>query len=140
MVRYWDTSALVPLLAMEERSDDVSHAFAIDHEVVTWWGTVLECESALARRERDGHAIAQGWELLGLLAASWREVAPTERLRRLARRLVRTHALRGADACQLAAALTAADGDPESLDLLTYDVRLAAAAAREGFRVVSPGT
>jgi len=125
---------------MEDRSDDIDRVYAIDHEVVTWWGTVVECESALARRERDGHAVAQSRELLGLLASSWQEVAPTEALRRLARRLVRTHAVRGADAYQLAAALTAADGDPESMDLLTYGIRIAAAARREGFRVLSPGS
>lgn len=139
MVRYWDTSALVPLLATEERTEAVERTHAADDAIVTWWGTSVECESALARRERQGHQADRGRDLHAMLAASWREVAPSEELRRLARRLVRTHALRAADALQLAAALTASDGDPGALEFLTYDTRLADAAKKEGFRVVSPG-
>ncbi|MGB3551121.1 MAG: hypothetical protein WA993_10545 [Candidatus Binatus sp.] len=46
------------------------------------------------------------------------------------------HSLRAADALQLGAALVAADGDPQSLELVTLDRRLADAARREGFPVL----
>jgi predicted nucleic acid-binding protein len=46
------------------------------------------------------------------------------------------HPLRAADALQLGAALFAADGDPQSLELVTLDRRLADAARREGFPVL----
>ena len=46
------------------------------------------------------------------------------------------HPLRTADALQLGAALVAADGDPQSLELVTLDRRLADAARREGFPVL----
>ena len=56
-----------------------------------------------------------------------------------ARRLVRVHDLRAADAFQLAAARVAADGQPGTLPLVTLDERLALAASREGFRVLGSG-
>lgn len=80
----------------------------------------------------------KGRDLLSLLSASWTEVPPTDDVRRLARRLVRVHPLRAADALQLAAAITAADGRPERLPFVTLDVRLADAASREGFKVIQP--
>jgi hypothetical protein len=42
-VRYWDTSAIVPLLVDEATSDAVKDAFEADPLVVTWWGTAVEC-------------------------------------------------------------------------------------------------
>ena len=73
---------------------------------------------------------------LGLLSASWLEIEPLEQVRKRAIRLLRVHPLRAADALQLAAALTAADEDPERLDLVSSYDRLSAAARREGFRVL----
>jgi hypothetical protein len=70
------------------------------------------------------------------LRAEWDEIEPTESIRRTARRLLRTHPLRAADALQLAAALNAAGDDPASLDVVTLDYRLVDAARREGFRVL----
>ena len=59
-----------------------------------------------------------------------------ERVKASARRLLRLHPLRAADALQLGAALAWADGAPEGLIVHTFDRRLAAAAEREGFRVI----
>lgn len=73
---------------------------------------------------------------LGLLAASWVEIEPVEQVRRRAIRLLRLHPLRAADALQLAAALTAADEDPQRLDVVSSDDHLSAAARREGFKVL----
>ena len=60
---------------------------------------------------------------------------PTDRLHALAQRMLRVHALRAADALQLAAALLASDEEPAGLEVVTLDSRLADAARREGFRV-----
>jgi hypothetical protein len=46
------------------------------------------------------------------------------------------HALRAADALQLAAAYLAAERRPSSLEFLTLDERLGAAASKEGFVVI----
>lgn len=72
---------------------------------------------------------------LDLLARSWNEVRPVVAVRTVARRLLRVHTLGTADALQLAGAVVAVEGQPASLELVTLDERLAAAARREGFTV-----
>jgi predicted nucleic acid-binding protein len=56
-------------------------------------------------------------------------------VRSVAERMLRVHALRAADALQLAAATIAAERDPPTLELVSLDERLNAAAAKEGFRI-----
>jgi hypothetical protein len=69
------------------------------------------------------------------LANSWHEVDPSESVREVAIRFLRVHPLRSADALQLAAAFVAAQRRPASLELVTLDDRLGAAARKEGFAV-----
>ncbi len=73
---------------------------------------------------------------LDLLAEAWVQVEPGPALQQVARRLLRTHPLRAADAFQLAAALTAADGEPRRLPFVCRDERLSLAADREGLPLV----
>ena len=142
-MRFWDSSAIVPLLVAESFSTEVMAEYESDPEAIVWWATEVECVSALARLERDGSldgpATVDALERLRGLAGAWREVQPIARVRQTAIRLLRVHRLRGADALQLAAAIAAAEDHPASLPLVTLDGRLAQAAEREGFRVVSPG-
>jgi predicted nucleic acid-binding protein len=111
-----------------------------DPTIVVWWGAAVECGSALARLERSGDEGAvtarTGFLRLEALTGAWTEVAPSEALRRVATRLVRSHGLRPADALHLAAAIEAGGRQPQSLDFVCLDQRLAAAAAREGFHVL----
>jgi predicted nucleic acid-binding protein len=65
------------------------------------------------------------------------EVQPTTAVRDRALRLLRVHALRAADAFQLAAALIACEEQPRDSFFYTGDQRLAAAAQAEGFTVPS---
>ncbi|MDP3775565.1 MAG: hypothetical protein Q8Q85_14995 [Gemmatimonadales bacterium] len=51
-MRFWDASALVPLHVAERRTADMRALFKDDEAVVVWWGTVVECASALARQHR----------------------------------------------------------------------------------------
>jgi hypothetical protein len=51
---------------------------------------------------------------------------------------MRVHALRAADALQIAAAYLRAEGRPRTLDVVTLDERVAAAARKEGFVVTEP--
>lgn len=105
-----------------------------------WWATGIECASAIARRERaevGGTATARdAYQTLDSLSSAWHEIAPSDALRDEARRLVRVHDLRAADALQLAAARVASDGSPATLPFVTLDERLALAARREGFPVL----
>ena len=75
---------------------------------------------------------------LAELAADWHEVAPTREIRDIAKRLLRVHALRAADALQLAAALAMAENNPSSLGFVCTDDRLRDAAARQGFTRILP--
>lgn len=139
-MRFWDTSALVPLVVEEATSQDARRAFADDSEIVVWWGTSVECCSAIARAERDARidqpGITEALIGLGVLQGGWLQMDATARLREIAERLTRIHPLRAADALQLAAATLAAEGQPASLPFVTLDDRLAIAADREGFRVI----
>lgn len=136
---FWDSSALVPTLAVEPTTRRMSDALADDGTVLVWWGTLVEIASALTRRERAGahdrSRVVDAYAALDDLAARWTEVPPSDAVRDDARRLVRVHDLRAADAFQLAAARIAADGDPGALPFVTLDERLALAASREGFPV-----
>ena len=141
-MRYWDTSAIVPLLADEAASEGVAREYERDPDMVVWWSTVIECASAIARREREGglrpREVSEAFGRLEALELAWREVQPIDRLRSQAVRLLRVHPLRAGDALQLAAALIAAEDHPRTLPLLTLDDQVALAAEREGFPVLKP--
>jgi hypothetical protein len=62
-------------------------------------------------------------------------------MREAAVRFLRVHPLRSADALQLAAAFIAAERRPSSLQVVTLDDRLTAAARKEGFVLIeTPST
>jgi len=136
-MRFWDSSALVPLMAAEEATRAVSSLYAQDPEVAVWWATPVECASAVARLEREdtlpARQAGEAFARLDAFAASWLQVEPTDEIRELARRLLRVHPLRAADALQLASAIVAAERRPATLAFVTLDDRLRAAAAKEGF-------
>jgi predicted nucleic acid-binding protein len=69
-------------------------------------------------------------------ASTWIQISDAVAARIHAERIVVDYPLRSADALQLGAALIAADGDPQSLELVTLDRGLADAARREGFPVL----
>jgi len=139
-VRFWDASAIVPLLVGEPSRDALLALLERDASMLVWWGTPVECASALARREREGaiglDAATDALERLRELATAWQEVLPSEPVRTVAQRLLRTHPLRAADSLQLAAAIVGAESEPASLEFVGLDARLNEAAMREGFRVV----
>lgn len=129
----------MPLLA-EEPTTDALRRLYLDQPAVVWWGTALECASAIARLERDRalavDAAAAAFDRLDAISRSWIEIEPVDAVREVARRMLRVHPLRAADALQLAAAVVAAERRPASLPFLTLDARLRTAAAREGFPLV----
>lgn len=139
-MRYWDSSALLPLVVLEETTGAMQSLVRADADVITWWGSRVEAASALARLGReaalDGPAFQAAFTRLSSLAETWDEVLPSEQVRDHGIRLLRVHPLRAVDALQLAAALVAAEYRPESLPLVTLDNRLRDAALREGFEVL----
>lgn len=142
-MRFWDSSAIVPLLVEDPASSKVLAELERDPQVVTWWGTETECASAIMRKEREGalgqRDVSEALDRLDALSAAWQEVQASPALRRASIRLLRVHPLRTAVALQLAAAAIVVDGRPATLPFVTRDARLAEAATREGFTVVVPG-
>jgi hypothetical protein len=143
-VKFWDASAIVPLLVAEPPRDALIHLASQDPVMLVWWGSPVECVAAIARREREGFlTLADAGvaiDSLRRLAAEWQEIVPADAIRATAMRLLRVHALRAADSLQLAAAVVVADGEPSGLDFVTLDDRLAEAAQREGFRALPDRT
>lgn len=139
-MRFWDSSAIVPLIVEQAGSNEASAWIAEDNEIVIWTLTPVEIVSALQRLAREGllkdrKALAAEELAMDLLEGA-HEITGVERVKTLARRALRTHALRAADALQLGAALLWAEHDTEGAVLHTLDQRLALAALREGFRVL----
>jgi len=140
-MRYWDASAILPLLAMEPSTERRKAHLQEDPAILTWWGSRIECVSALNRLlgeqrigEKDYEQVLRDLEAL---SSGWTEVQPSEKLRRRALRLLRVHPLRTADALQLGAALVGSGENPAALPFVSGDPRLNDAARKEGFRLLS---
>lgn len=138
-MRFWDSSAVVPIVFEESTTNAVRELIRQDGEMVVWWGTSVECSSAVSRRAGEGASpvlIAQAHAALARLESRWREVQPDEAVKQVARRLLGDHPLRGADALQLSAAFVAANHLASSLEFVSLDTRLIEAARLEGFRII----
>src|SRR4030095_10914781 len=111
-----------------------------DEALGAWLLSDVEVCSAIERQRRsDELTDAQYDRALSDFDAVWRGarlVQTIDAVKLRARRVLALHALGAADALQLGAALVAADEDPRRLDLVCLDLRLCAAARREGFRVI----
>ncbi|TMA79875.1 MAG: type II toxin-antitoxin system VapC family toxin [Deltaproteobacteria bacterium] len=139
-MRFWDTSALVPLLVTQGTSPQTDEWLAEDGDIAVWTLTAIELTSALmllaregAIRERDAHETEVR---IDELLRSCHTIVDVEAVKSQARRLLRVHPLRAADALQLGAAWEWAAGRPANRIVHTLDARLAVAARREGFRVI----
>jgi uncharacterized protein len=139
-VKFWDTSAIVPLLVAEKTTARLQALGRRDPDMLAWWGSAVECASALARLERDAaldaNSAAVAFQRLRQIADAWHEIEPSQLVSENAVRFLRVHPLRAADALQLAAAFVAAERRPPSLQVVTLDERLAEAMRKEGFAVV----
>jgi predicted nucleic acid-binding protein len=139
-MRFWDASAIVPLIVAEEVSASLLELLTTDPVMAVWWGSPVEVCSAVSRREREGALDAASanaaLQRLRALGRAWHEITPSDPIRAIAQRTLRVHPLRAADSLQLAAAIAIAERDPASLPIVCLDQRLADAARREGFEVV----
>lgn len=138
-MKFWDSSALVPLLVEEETTVPLRDLYLSEPGAITWWGTSIECVSALSRLERENklsaREVTSALERLDALARHWQRIEPVDTVLETARRLLRVHPLRAADSLQLAAAFLASEGRPSTLEFVCLDDRLVTAAQREGFLV-----
>src|SRR5687768_5805726 len=101
-MRYWDSSALIPLWVNEPSTPRIASLLQEDDEIATWWGTRIECFAALWRIGRIDEAntaeIRSAAERLRKSIPDWTTIDPSEDLVRRAERLLRIHPLRAGDA------------------------------------------
>lgn len=139
-MRFWDSSAVVPLVVQQAASSQADPWFAKDPALVLWTFTPVEVVSGLHRLLREGAVkdddVRAAENRLQEIVAAAHVVVGVEPVKATAVRLLRVHPLRAADALQLAAALCWARNDPRGRELVTWDERLARAAIREGFSVL----
>ena len=139
-MRFWDSSAVVPLLLEEPNTRRVAALLRSDRECWIWWATRTECFSGLHRRARAGDLepaqLSISRQRLSRFDEAAAVVLPSEAIRSRADRLLALHPLRAGDALQLAALLAAAEERPADLPFVTLDDRFAEAARKEGFRVL----
>lgn len=139
-MKYWDSSALVPLFVAEKSSKLLRTIYSEDTAVLSWTLSDIEVDSAFSRLSREGAASREDLETAASsFEAFWRGVhvvALVDAVKTRARRLLRLHLLTAADALQLGAALVAVEDDPRRFALVSLDERLRAAGGREGFRLI----
>jgi predicted nucleic acid-binding protein len=141
-MKFWDSSAIVPLVVTEENTDYCVSLLSDDPEMLIWCLSRVGVISALRRRVREDDLTEDEFrrakEQLNIILDSAYEVSAVEKVRSRALRLLEVHPLRAADACQLASVLVGTQEDPERLAIVCFDHRLENAAIKEGF-VVNPG-
>lgn len=139
-VAFWDASAVVPLCCLQPQTQAARQARRLFPQLVTWWATSVECNSALRRLERAQELTAretqQAFQELDRLRLRWTEVAPLEEVKSLAERLLGAHPLRAADSLQLAAALIWCNRHPRGKTFVSSDEKLLEAAEKEGFNII----
>ena len=139
-MKFWDASAVVPLVASEKETGACRSVLAEDTHIVVWFLTPVEVISALTRRLREKSIkpieFSRAKEQLAVLERAWSEVISVERVRERARRVLEIHPLRGADSLQLGAALLTSEETPQGFPFVTLDQRLGDAAEKEGFHVI----
>jgi len=139
-VRFWDSSAVVPLVCAESASGRCRSWLRADPVMLVWALAATEVVSALTRKRREGalerSLFAAAKERLAKLERAWNEVTQYDAVRARARRLLEVHLLSAADALHLAAALIAVEERPAIIEIVTFDQRLREAAEKEGFAVL----
>lgn len=134
---FWDSSALVPCLVPEIRSQEMTALLSEDMTITVWWATRVECVSALERKRRDPayplphHVYTTGRQRLTAILTVADQVESSAQLQDRAILYLEQYPLRAADALQLAA--TYVSHHPT---VVCLDDRLRAAAEAEGFIVL----
>jgi predicted nucleic acid-binding protein len=137
-VRFWDTSALIPLVAADRATRKMLDLLSRDREIVVWMFTPIDLAATIRRKgpryrpevRREAEAF------LAALEPAFITIDDGRAVEERARKLAASHALSAADAQQLAAALVACFGKPDGFPFVTLNQRLAGAARAEGFAVL----
>lgn len=140
-MRYWDTSAIVPLFVAESTTDAARSWLRDDDVIITWAWSRVEIASAIERRTREGELSRDQrrsvMRRLDEFSATWHEVVELLAVRTRSISLLARHPLRAADAAQIGAALHVQEQLGAPLKFACLDRRLAEAAEREGLAVIT---
>ena len=108
--------------------------------MIVWWGTLIEAWSTMNRLLRQRHLSTaeynQALQTLDKLKLTWGEIYPTDEVRDLTERLLRTYNLTAGDAMQLGGALVWCDRKPKGRHFICADEKLTLASETEGFTVI----
>ena len=141
-MRFWDSSALVPLVVEQRSSAACRSLLRADARVVAWAFAESEVLGALCRLRREGFLSAEGLPAAVLRldrhGSRWTQVTAYDDVREEAARLLQTYPLTSADALQLGAALVAFERRPRRRGFVGLDGRLLDAATGEGFEAIRP--
>lgn len=136
---FWDTSAVIPLCCFQAKSQEL-RALRRKYEIVAWWASSIEGRSALKRLLRENKisqtAYNEAVNRLEIQSENWREIIPSEKLRKLAGNLIETENLRTLDALQLASALVWCYERPKGRIFVCCDGKLSESAEKLGFTVL----
>jgi len=137
-LRFWDSSALVPLIIDEPTSMVVRRLMMRDSHIIASYLTPVEITSSLWRRrhhrEISAEAHLRADAAFAEITRRWSAISAPEAVERAIDLLAR-HPLRAADSVQLASALLARERFGH-LPFVTFDLDLMDAARAEGFTVL----
>jgi predicted nucleic acid-binding protein len=137
-LRFWDSSALIPLILDEPSSATVRGLMRSDSHIIASHLTPVEITSSLWRRRHHGKLPVgvhlQADAAFAEITRRWSAIAAPEAVEH-AIDLLSRHPLRAADSVQLASALIARERFG-SLPFVTLDLDPAGAARAEGFVVL----
>jgi len=138
-MRFWDSSAIIPLLVLEDKTEYCISAFQTDKEIMVWTMSKVEVFSALCRSFRENTLTEGTFELAkkrmtDLFDIAF-EIASISKVKERALRLLQVHTLKAADALQLASVLVATQEVTSKLPIMCFDEKLKQAAKLEGFAI-----
>jgi len=138
-MRFWDSSAIIPLLVLEDKTEYCISAFQTDKEIMVWTMSKVEVFSALCRSFRENTLTEGTFELAkkrmtDLFDIAF-EIASISKVKERALRLLQVHTLKTADALQLASVLVATQEVTSKLPIMCFDEKLKQAAKLEGFAI-----
>lgn len=135
-MKFWDTSALIPLMLEEPKTGVMRRLLADDPHILTSAFTVIEIASAIWRRRHAGElSIAAHHDAdrqFADLSNVWTELPVSTDVIQATLSVLSRHPLRAGDAVQLGTAMVAS-GDARDIAIVTLDKAFIAAARSEGF-------
>lgn len=136
-MKFWDTSALVPLALAEETSRSMRQLMMTDVNAAVSFITGVELQSAIARRigNHEPEVKLAASQFVSALQTGWTVADDYGPIVSHAQQLAAVHALRAGDAIQLASAIAICSNGPR-MTFVVLDEELAAAARAEGFPVL----